>query len=218
MKDKEDKWIAQSDELIDKLIKKEKFSFARYGDGEMNCIFGLEGHNCDGHDYFPDMGKRLELILDSDPTYYLGEAAIARRYWGDEIDITKAAHPGLSWINADCLHLRSIADTIWPFFDALKKRDVVMVAPEKLRKHSLFLNAFVPIPEQNCWLEYEHIHKEISKYIFNEDVVVVYCASMMANVLIDDFSPLCTNIDLGSLIDPYMGFMTRSHHAKIKNL
>ncbi len=214
----EDKWIQESDELIDKLIKKERFSFARFGDGEMNCIFGLEGHNCDGHEYFPDMGARLLSILESSPDYYLGDAAIARRYWEPEIAILKSQNPNLKWINADCLHLRSIADTIWPFFDALKKRDVIMVGPEKLRDHALFLCAYVCIPDVNCWLEYERIHKEVLEMIFHKDVVVVYCASMMANVLIDDFSSLCTNIDLGSLIDPYMGFMTRSHHLKIKNL
>jgi len=38
----------------------------------------------------------------------------------------------------------------------------------------------------------------------------------MANVLIDELSNICTNIDLGSLIDPYVGRITRSHHKKMK--
>ena len=48
------------EELIEKIKNKEMFSFSRFGDGEMNAVFGKEGMNCDSHRYFPDMGLRFK--------------------------------------------------------------------------------------------------------------------------------------------------------------
>ncbi|MEF8811131.1 MAG: hypothetical protein V5A47_09435, partial [Bacteroidales bacterium] len=59
-------------DLIDNLIDREPFAFARYGDGEWNAIFGKDGTNCDGHEYYEDMGKRLADIVRSNPSYLMG--------------------------------------------------------------------------------------------------------------------------------------------------
>jgi len=202
------------EEWVNALISKEPFSFSRWGDGEWNCIFGVEGWNCDDHIYYKDMGERLLDVLLSEPEYYLGEHAMAMRLMGDKI---RQAIAGLSlnWVNADTLHLKSIDGTIKEYIDIWKTRDVVLVGPQHLKKLDLFPFRFIEIPSKNCWLEYESILEEIKKEIWH-DTVVLFCASMMANVLIDDLHGHCTLIDAGSLFDPYVGIFSRSHHKYVK--
>src|SRR5688572_2860694 len=60
-------------ERMCKMLKEgENFKFARFGDGEFNCMFGKVGHNCDGHEYFPDLGTALNNAFYSDPQYMVG--------------------------------------------------------------------------------------------------------------------------------------------------
>ena len=201
--------------FIRHLKEKERFSFARFGDGEINAVFGLTGMNCDGHEYFPEMGRELFKILKGETDYYLGEAAIAQRVWGEQLDqfLIGTDH---NWINADTLHLASIDDTIWPFFEALSERDVVLVGPPHVHEQKLFkVRQNVTIPEKNCWLDGERINNEISVDA-DGHTVICWCASMAATVWIDAWSKYASNLDMGSLIDPYVGRITRSHHKKIK--
>ena len=51
---------------IEKIKKKENFSFTRWGDGEWFCVMGVNGQNCDGHKYFPEMRKLLNNALKND--------------------------------------------------------------------------------------------------------------------------------------------------------
>jgi len=210
--------------FADHLNKHEKFSFARYGDGEWNAIFQKPGHNCDGHEYFSDMGEYLAQNLEAEPDYYVGLPEISMRVRGERIRGFLEPIGKLKWVNADLLHLASVEDTIWPFFEALDKRRVILVGPPHVHDQKLFrVKDSIIIPEKNCWLEYPlssiEINRAISAILWEgENPVVCYCASMMTKVLVDDFSDRCTNIDLGSLIDPYVGRITRTHHRTIKNL
>ncbi len=213
MKEQEHETIYKT--FIEHLENGDPFSFARYGDGEWNAIFQVAGANCDGHEYFPDMGERLARIVRSEPPYFMGMAAIARRVWGERIEAFLSGSK-LRWVNADLLHIASIEDRIWPFFDALSKRDVILVAPAHVQEQKLFkVRRKITIPEKNCWLASEDVNAKISVKA-DRETVICYCASMAANVWIDEWAPYATNIDLGSLIDPYVGRITRSHHKKVK--
>ena len=44
---------------IDKLKNNEYFSFSRWGDGEFFCAAGIEGANCDHHNYSPELKNGL---------------------------------------------------------------------------------------------------------------------------------------------------------------
>ena len=207
------------EKLTEHLQKRQRFSFSKFNDGEFNCIFGVEGKNCDGHEYFLDLSVNLRDVLKSKPDYYLGIGAIAKRVWGGAISsaLKKLDAENLNWIDADVLHQASIDNTIWPFFDALNERDVILVGPPHVHDQKLFtVDQNVIIPEQNCWLDGERINDEI---IANADgsTVICWCASMASKVWIDFWSPYATNIDMGSLIDPYVGKPSRTHHKKITN-
>lgn len=204
-------------DYIAKINNKENFSFSRFGDGEWNCILQKQGRNCDQHIYYPDMGIRLKSILMKSPNYYVGLQNLAYRLHTDYINqFTEDFN--IKWCKSDMLHHDSIKTNLTLFFEAISNRNVLLVAPERLKQLKIW-NKFISIPDVNCWLNYELIKKEISLAL-EKDIVVLYCASMMSNILIDDFSKEeITQIDCGSIFEPYIGFANRTYHKqKIQEL
>ena len=52
-------WTVTFDAMVDDLKSGKMFKFARYGDGEIYCMKGKNGANCDNHTYFPALGAAL---------------------------------------------------------------------------------------------------------------------------------------------------------------
>lgn len=196
-------------QLISKLERGENFSFSRFGDGELACAFGRKGYNCDGHEYFDDLGVELRSVLD-DPKGIMG----LQRYGGDMFRKELAAYD-IPWADADILHRASIKGELGLFFDALTWRKVILVGAKHLKKLDVY-DTFIEVPLKNAWLNFSDTLEEIRKIIEPDDVVL-YACGMMAEVLIhklydDDFS----QIDVGSLLDPYVGVNSRAYHKKLK--
>jgi len=192
-------------EIINKLNNREPFSFSRFGDGEFACMLGKQGANCDGHEYFPDLGERLNKAW-SEPKGIIG----TQRY--GQAMYPQFKHTG---IDADILHKASINGALDSFFNALEGKEIVLVGPRHLR--SLDLNQlFIQVPNKNAWLEYDAIKIELEEATIKGDVVL-YCCGMMAEVLIwDMYSDDFTQIDCGSVFDPYVGINSRQYHKKLK--
>jgi len=204
-------------DIIDHLKSSKNFSFSRFGDGEWACIMNKQGQNCDAHIYYPDLGQRLKNILISQPKYIIGLQNLAYRLHPNLID-TFTKDYQLKWVLSDILHHMSIKENLKPFFEALKGKNIILVAPDRLKALSIW-NQFISISQTNCWNDYELVKKEISLAI-KKDSVVLYCASMMTNVLIDDFkNEDITQIDCGSIFEPYIGIANRTYHKdKINQL
>lgn len=207
------------DDLVFKLKTGEKFSFSRVGDGEANCIYRDRKRtmNSDLHTYFEDLGDALMGVLKSAPDYYLGLQGLAYRQRKDEIDrITKKY--GIKWCGSDILHNASINRQLDKLFEALENRKVMVVGPAHL-KSLPFYDYFVEVPAKDAWLSYESIHAEINTLLKSlpdaENMVVIYCCGMMSCVLIDNFAGQCTQIDAGSVFDPYCGINSRRYHFNI---
>lgn len=214
------------EDIVNKLRNNEPFSFSRFGDGEFNAMLGKRGANCDGHHYFPDMGRALVDVLDSQrehqivfegiPTYYLGMQNLAKRLNG-ELPAFQEMTEGIDWCNADVIHYQNIKhNNLDDLLDALKGRSVTLVGPLHLMPLADENGwRFIDIPAKDCWTQYEHTHERIGQ--IQELDVVLYCASMMANVLIDErHLVMNTQIDIGSAFDPYVGKLSRSYHKKMK--
>lgn len=197
---------------LQKLQNKEQYSFSRWGDGEWNCLLGKQGMNCDRHNYFDDLGKRLKSILESSPQYYLGLQNLAKRQRPELIDkYTKDYN--LTWVQNDVLHTASMKGQFIHFLNVLRGLDVLLVGGNHLRDFNKSWR-FIEIPRVNCWLSYEETKKKLDVAI-KDNTVVLFCASMMTNVLIDDFHGRGTLIDLGSVLDPYCGVQSRSYHKTL---
>lgn len=192
-------------ELINKLNNREPFSFSRFGDGEFACMLGKSGANCDGHEYFHDLGERLSQAWN-DPKGIIGTQRHGQAMY------PQFKHTG---IDADILHKASINGELQVFIDALRERQVFMIGPmhlNALKIHDLFRD----VPLKNAWLDYDMVTEYVREIVCPGDVVV-YCCGMMAEVLIwDNYRDDITQIDCGSVFDPYAGVKSRRYHANIK--
>jgi hypothetical protein len=193
------------------------FKFARYGDGEWNCIFNKQGQNCDGHKYFQDLGANLRRVILSEPKYIVGMQPLSMSYERSEQIKQLCTGLNITWVNADLLHNASIDGILDLFLDAIKGRYIILVGPPHLTN-------FFPqcvnllIPSINCWLEYENIRQQIEFHTDGvNNAVVLLAASMMSEVLINDFADYHhTFIDIGSVLDPYCNVRSRRYHHKLK--
>jgi hypothetical protein len=207
------------DAICDMLKQKFNFKLARYGDGEMNCMFGKKGRNCDGHEYFSDLGLALWNVITSHPTYMVGIQPLAYSI-NPEFFNNNFSH--LNVYDADVLHSASIDGKMDRFFEALEDRSILVVGPWHLnqlafvRPQAFLGTRHIPVPDINCWEKRYQIVDEIENSLKENDVVLL-CASMMSEVLIDRFrNHNSTWIDCGSVFDPYCNVKSRSYHHKLK--
>ena len=211
---------------IELIESKQNFSFSRWGDGEWNCILtpSEEKGNCDGHKYFKDMSDALQNILKSKPEYYLGMQNFAINQNGHNIKKWQEDNNlNIDWQDADIFHRASIKGQFFSFFEALQKRDVILVAPRYILVSTRLPieGDIVEVPEKDCWLNKTEIVGEIKNNIIysgRKDFVVLICASMSANVIVDElynWNKNNTYLYMGSVFDPYVGNANRSYHKKL---
>lgn len=185
------------------------FKFSRFGDGEFNAIFGKKGQNCDGHQYFPDLGERLKTSFSKNALTGIQPLTLTLPYAKDALKMME----GCEIVNADAIHNASIDGQLNRLLRVFERRSVVCVGPIHLA--GLF-DQIIVIPDKNCWLSYEKIKSNIELFM-ERDKVIVLCASMMSEVLIKDFEDEdVTMIDCGSVFSPYVGVKSRSYHYKLK--
>lgn len=196
------------------------FKFARYGDGEFFAMAGKVGKNCDGHQYFPEMGMALCDAFYSDPDYMVGIQPLSVS--GGQYQRAISVRPGPTNIyDADVLHSASIDGKLGIFLDCLDLSSTVIVGPYHLSDFQLngklyFKDCYhIVIPSLNCWNSYHEIKSLMNDAIENCNTFLL-CASMMSEVLINDFKDNnCTMIDCGSVFDVYANKPSRSYHYKM---
>lgn len=203
------------DDILKNLRKKIDFSYSRFGDGEWNSILGKTGQNTDGHEYFPDMGTTLKEILEARPPYHLGLQNLGKTQNKNNPEFIRLVEQN-KWVNNELIHHANINGRLPELFDALKDRYVILVGNETLRKVSFKYDDFVEIPMKNCWLEYDRVYQELDD-LREPQCVILYCASMMSNVLTHNlYNLVITQIDIGSALDPWVGRNTRTYHKNLK--
>lgn len=211
------------DRMCQMLRDGENFKFARFGDGEANCMLGKIGKNCDGHEYFPDLGQALNDAFYSDPKYMVGiQPLMVQQGMWDKLISQREGYPKNIY-DADVLHSASIDGRLIEIFEACVGRVTIMVGPKHL---SSIANVFIKVPDVNCWKEYDEVCELLDYQLkFGRDndddsannPVVFLCASMMSEVIIHRFKDAdCTIIDAGSVFSPYFGVLNRSYHYKLK--
>lgn len=212
-------WQETYQGLLEKLTERIAFSLARYTDGEWYAIWKYPGANVDGHAYFSEMGDALANVLKSRPSYYLGVQWLGMKLVGQRI--VQWLHDRdlyLKWLPGEILHEASKAGELGRFVTSLEGRDVILVGKQQLAALP-FEHQLIEIPEQNAWREHVAILGNLESLIDktgSRHPVILYSASMGAEVFIDEvareFYPV-TQIDVGSVWDPYLGMRTRKYHS-----
>lgn len=207
------------------------FALSRYGDGEVACIFGHEGGNCDGHEYFHSLG--LDLLGTLIPEhqyklpYFYGLVRVASDRMPEEVAAINESWR-VPWVNGTILTSASRQYKLAPFVQAIKqKRRVVYVGPHHLE--SFFwkrlgfahdgrqaYSQFITIPDKNCYTQIDAIETEVRAAIIGyRPELVLFSAGMVSNVLIhrlwQDYQGETTLMDVGSLFDGFVGVYSRKY-------
>ena len=212
------------DWYINLMKENKKFSFTRWGDGEWLCASGAPGQNKDDHKYFPEMGAGLREALINNKGYFKATWPLSEEMIGSNIEFIKGfcEYIGVNlvdWYDAGKFELAATYGKLKPLVEQLEKMDYIIVSEPKKKDLPIKYKDFIEVPLVNCFLEKESIKKQViemcDKY---EKPVFGFSASMATNVMIDELYPIvgdkCWMIDFGSIWDPFIGNMIRSHHLK----
>lgn len=175
------------------------FTFVKRGDGELACMRGDAGGNCDGHPYSKELGEKLWEAYE-----YLGKQPNTTIV---EFDDQKNYNVLLHRTDSN---LKEVSE----FYKAIKlsKRNKYLIAPEKLNLIAGLLDAtHIVIPELNLFSRYNEYKDAIHHTSYQSgwrDSIFIFCAGMPAKPLISDMmkhSPNATYLDCGSAFDPSVG-------------
>ena len=191
----------------------------RFADGEYNAITGLIDKrftNCDGHNYFIDMGIELKRVL-----YEISKTNRSRLqvggYWNETtypILEKMGVMDNIKWVPSQCFVssiitmlsldvLRAIRDSKYP---------KIFIANQKVQKAAQCLNAsYVSIAEKNSWLDTPRIEKFCETV--NPNTIFIWCAGMPSKVWAWDtwsLLPNTTHLDMGHFFDGAFNVYSRS--------
>lgn len=202
-----------------KLKLNKNFSFIKFGDGELLCMLGAKGENCDFHPYSERLSKLLQISFSQifkDSNVYLAD-------WKDNlIDVRdqyiKVNDLKPKFADYDCFltvadNLKS--DDLLNFYRELKitKRKKIFVGPDKLLdlNDMLKIDDYIQVPSVDAFSKYDEISKYLTKNVDDNNIYIL-CCSMMSCVLCHDLLKRNTNItilDIGSGFDPIFSEKTR---------
>jgi hypothetical protein len=197
------------------LVSGKNFKFARYGDGELFCMNGKIGRNCDKHEYFPDLGAMLIETVTNRVDYMIGIQPLSVSHIPHLVDqFILQTYTPKELYNADVLHNASIDGKLYTFMKSLEGRYIVLVGPAHLAG-LIEEMVHIVVPDLNAWLLYKEINDQL-RYHIQKDAVVLLSCGMMAEVLLyENRDSDCTIIDTGSVFDPIVGVRSRSYHFKL---
>lgn len=218
---------------VDRLKTGERYSLARYGNGEWDCIFKSRMRTGSGSQLLKVPGLRQGLIdslvqrSSASDTYFLGiqSPSYLKRcqLWDKLVGWQQVNCPGIHWHNGNVFHYASMRSTLYPLIEQLRKMELIIVGPpwlEGLKKVFPSMK-FVYVRPKNCFATYKDIRSGIVSMLktCKAPVVVSFSAGPATKVLInslhDKVRDGCYLIDFGSLWDIYAGKQTRRYHKRV---
>ena len=187
-------------------------------DGEMACVLGRAGSNCDNHQYFSDMRVALRKVIEDVPPYFIALQNLCDTQNADNPEFQKLKALRDDYVSSEIFSYASKDGRMAELRDALLDRNVIQVANASLKPLGL-ADVFIEIPLVNCWLKKDEILSAIRKHIQPNDVIL-YSASMPTKYFIHEiykeFGDTVTQLDCGSVWDVYVGRETRSYMKNIQ--
>lgn len=220
-------------EMTEKIKEKDNFSLVRFGDGELFCMMGKEGANCDNHPYTPELGDKLIdsfHFLKNKENIYFGEWDEQPGSFGNpqNVEMQKKDTPeykfqkeliegvNLNLVNFEILQNNTLFKEKYNFYKTIKesKRKKIYVGPYNKLKGSvnfLKLDSFVDIPLINSFEKYDKILKLIKDEI-EDDCIILFSAGMPCESYIHEVlkcNEKITCLDIGSGFDSLFYGITR---------
>ena len=187
------------------------FKFLKFGDGEFLCAVGEPFTNGEFIVHPEITADYRQILANLKPEHYNALQPLVLRLphllpWVPEWD----------WCNADILHNASIQGELFPFFDSLQDRNVVLICNDFVGQAAKFFancNHQILIEKHDCYHEKEYVMGQISKY--PPDTVFLISAAVMSEPVIYYSREDCTFIDTGSIFEPYLGAAIRDYHKDL---
>jgi hypothetical protein len=188
-------------------------SFSKYGDGELYCMEGLNGTNCDYDKYTSKLGNALissfRYMVEDAPNAYLG-------VWHTQQaknKFEKFVKNSVKWAQYHTFILdRKEDEAKINLYKAIKNTNTkkIMICNPLLIKAKYLLNIdhMIHVPYQN-WFdnEFENVLQQTKELIKdNEPHIVLTACGMSAKVLICELTKNFQNgiyLDIGSALDFY---------------
>lgn len=220
------------DYYIRKMRRGERYTYAKFGDGEVICMLKwlgvLDGNqmgkaNTDDCKYIGTLGEAIHNVLTKfDESYMLATTNLDRgslsRHkkhlvtYFDKYDIDYMVHDADSGLYGSI-----IRGGFLNLVKEMKDHPIIMVSSRDKRDLKLKLAEHVEIAPKNSWLRhdknYEGVVRAAEKY---DDAIIAISAGMESIVLADrlfpDFGKTHWIINFGSIWDGFLGKVTRSYH------
>jgi len=190
---------------VDKLKRGETFSFARYGDGEMYCMWGKRGGNSNGCRYSPELRAGLldSMKHKNDPTFIYG----MQRVLPQDRTRMENEYPDVDWHDSEFLGEAVASGELYPFIEQLKKMPLTFIANASIRPFVAkeFPGAqFIEVPASNAF-------DTPPPFLMIDNRVYLFSCGMAANAFISQFHGSGNRwlIDVGHIWDPFVGNMSR---------
>lgn len=193
---------SKSDEYLKKIKNNKNFTFVKRGDGELACMNGEKGANCDNHPYSEELGKALKESFE----FLKDKADIVE--WNDQKNYNILLH-----------RKDNNLEKVRNFWVTVKEspRRKFFIGPKRLEGVCELLDAkHIEVPLVNA---FEYI-KGSDLYPEDNDIFIFSCG-MPAKYLIAKTlkqNPNITCIDAGSAFDPIFVGQTRTEQCKQEDL
>ena len=120
--------------------------------------------------------------------------------------------PHIKWVNADVFHNASEVGELSPLFKSLQGKDVTLISCADKKQFNPSWS-FIEVRPKNSFLDYQMVLDKVFKS--SKDKIFLFAASRMSVPVIYDGPNDCTMIDIGSLLDPFVGNIIRGYHKRM---
>ena len=197
-------------ELISKINNNEQIIFVKYGDGEINCMLGHEGENCDGDPYIPELRSGLIQSLEIYCTHQ--NAYIAKWPFGNSLDyiIQQLKFPTPKYtdyhlaMNDDEFNKDNSMYNLVESIQKIKKKKIIITNELNNSMKDLFnADVLIKVPQNNWFKEHPYYFQQVFNELTNDSLLITAAGQgskvLIATALI--YFPNISCIDIGSSFD-----------------
>jgi len=224
---REDLRIVPLSDYTEKIEKGEVFSVVRYGDGEWFSILQCSRRPCnsDHHRYYKALGEELAVLLHGPQKYDFGFGPVTFKSIGGNRVPKYLAEQKIErdWICASIFARAAIQRKVLPFLQALQKKPLVFVGPDRIRPAAKLLKAthFVPVPLVNAYTELHRVAEQTLQALEQTpkpavcSIAMGIPAALLVEKIHQRFGDEVWGLDIGSIYEPLVGVAVRAYHREL---
>ncbi len=202
-----------TEEVASRIQENKQIVFVKYGDGEINCMTGMQGHNCDNDPYTPYLRNELihSFIFYIDhPEFYVG------KWHGDEANLRMQSLLHMldkkepTWadyhlvMNDNYFYKRGGMFKLLQSIQLSPRKKIILSNEQNIRMKELFgADAYIVVPGNNWFEHFPHYFNQVVSEL-TPDCLVFTSAGMGSKVMIAELlkvMPTISCIDFGSSFD-----------------